>query len=583
MLRSVQLALERVEVDGEQAGSVPVTGDGPVALGPLEVVLHHQPAGEWPTTVWSIANRGDAPVPVRSVGLVHRLEHRGPLDLFANGYQSWSRTGVVRVGEATDPASTDTFALARAMHHPDQAVPPRGPLRSEAVAVLADRGATRLLVGFESGREHDGTVWVRPAGDGVEVVVQAFLGGAVLAPGEQRPLHGVVVADGDDASALLEGWAAYAGAFQGARTGEPYQVGWCSWYQYFHALDEQVLRANLARAEAWPFEVFQVDDGFQAAIGDWLVTNERFPSSVDALAADIAAAGFRPGIWLAPFLAAPGSELQRAHPDWVAQHASGRALVGNVVPEWGGAVHVLDTTRPEVLDHLERLAAQLVEMGFTYLKLDFTYAPGIEGRFADPSRTPAQRVRAGFDAIRRGAGDEAFLLGCGAPLGCTVGVVDGMRIGPDVAPAWEPQFDVPGYAEVVPATVNAWRNTLTRSFMHRRLWLNDPDCLMLRTTSTDLSPEAVETWARAVGVSGGLAVVSDDLALLGDDARRLLDDVLALGREADAEAANGRPARCGDLLDAATPGQLATSTATLEADPATARSTLRRRLPVTGA
>ena len=94
--------------------------------------------------------------------------------------------------------------------------------------------------------------------------------------------------------------------------------------------------------------------------------------------------------------------------------------------------------------------------------------------------------------------------------------------------------------------MNAWRNTLSRSFLHRRLWLNDPDCLMLRTDRTELEPEQMRAWALAVGVSGGMALVSDDLALLGADARALLDEVVALGREADARAAPAplpRPAR----------------------------------------
>ena len=56
----------------------------------------------------------------------------------------------------------------------------------------------------------------------------------------------------------------------------------------------------------------------------------------------------------------------------------------------------------------------------------------------------------------------------------------------------------------------------------------------------------MRAWALAVGVSGGMALVSDDLALLGHDARALLDEVVALGREADAGAAPAplrRPAR----------------------------------------
>ena len=90
-------------------------------------------------------------------------------------------------------------------------------------------------------------------------------------------------------------------------------------------------------------------------------------------------------------------------------------------------------------------------------------------------------------------------------------------IGPDVAPSWDlpaGAWRPPGYEDCQPATVNAWRNTLTRAFQHRRLWANDPDCLMLRTADTALSEQQVETWARAVAASGGLALLSDDLALL---------------------------------------------------------------------
>lgn len=233
---------------------------------------------------------------------------------------------------------------------------------------------------------------------------------------------------------------------------------------------------------------------------------------------------------------------------------------------------------PEVLDHLEGVARSLVAAGFPYLKLDFTYAPSIHGSFADPSRTPAQRVRAGFEAIRRGAGDHAFLLGCGAPLGHAVGVVDGMRIGPDVAPWWHPQPDQyrpPGHLGGEPATVNAWRNTLSRSFLHRRLWLNDPDCLMLRTERTRLDVEQMRAWALAVGASGGMALVSDDLALLDGDARRLLDEVVALGREVDAAT---HPPRCPDLLDADPPRRLVAAGVELVGDPDRGTAHLQGRL-----
>lgn len=211
----------------------------------------------------------------------------------------------------------------------------------------------------------------------------------------------------------------------------------------------------------------------------------------------------------------------------------------------------LDTTHPEVQAHLAHVARELVATGFTYLKLDFTFSPSLDGAWHDDRATPAERVRAGYAALRRGAGPDAFLLGCGVPLANVVGLVDGNRIGQDVAPEWSlpPERElVPGYLAIQPAVASAVGNTVARSFMHRHLWLNDPDCLLLRTERTRLTPAAIRTWADVVATSGGMALVSDDLRLLGAEARALLDDVVERGRASDERARRGSPARCLDLM-----------------------------------
>jgi alpha-galactosidase len=557
-------------------------GAGRVALGPLEVTITQPEIAGGSSRArfdWSVTNRGGAAVAVRAIGARLVLDVSPPVRVLRHGYQSWSACGGAVLGVDADPSLTPgTLRFLRMMHHADGDPAAPGELRSELVTVVRDATGDGVLVGFEGGDRHDGTLRLVERDERTaSVTAQAFLGDAVLDPGSERSLHAVVVEPGDDHAALLDSWAARVGASAGARTGAPYRVGWCSWYQYFHDVDERVVRENLARSIDWPFDVFQVDDGFQPEIGDWLDTNERFTSPLDRIASDITAAGSVPGIWLAPFLAHPNSAVARAHPDWFARWTDGeRPLVGGVNEQWGGMVWTLDTTRPEVLEHLERTSRALVECGYRYLKLDFTYAPAFDGHFADPHATPAERVRAGFDAVRRGAGDETFLLGCGAPIGPTVGVVDGMRIGPDVAPWWSPRPGAqPGYGETAPATVNAWRNTLARSFLHRRFWLNDPDCLMLRAEHTELDEASARAWALAVAASGGMAIVSDDLALLGPDARALLDEVVALGREVDDHATSSRAPRCPDLLDTDTPTRLRGGDVELVGDVSSGTATLR--------
>lgn len=540
------------------------------------IELTYSPRADETSITGSVTNRSDEALSLRAVGLVVPVSAAGgaALRMFSNGYQSWTGTGVLTMEVDHDPStSSDAPEAFRAVHHADQRAAAPGELRSELVTVLAD-GVDVVCLGALGGHHHDTTFRLRPPADpsaDAELVIEAFLGGASLAPGATRDLHDVTIGRGEPGghSALLDQWAAACGAASGARVAAPYQVGWCSWYHYFERIDSDALAINLALAAEWPFDVFQLDDGFQAAIGDWLITNERF-GDLEAVAAGIAAAGRRPGLWLAPFLAAPDSNLVATHPDWLARTEDGSApLPGWLNEAWGGVVDVLDTTHPEVQAHLEAVARELVAMGFTYLKLDFTFAPSTDGRYHDASLTPAERVRAGYDAIRRGAGDDAFILGCGAPLGHCIGVVDGMRIGADVAPSWDHDWTFPsGYLETIPATVNSYQDTVTRSFMHRRLWLNDPDCLMLRTDETQMSPDAIRTWALTVAASGGMALVSDDLSLLGADARSLLEEVTAIGRRVDDAARRGPAPACPDLLDARVPTTLASEAFRLVVDPA---------------
>jgi alpha-galactosidase len=569
----------RLVVRGEGIGrsSVDVHGSGSFVAGGIEVDVRIEDHDTDVTLKWAITNNSGNAVAIDAVAFEWNVPCGAEVRWFANGYQSWSPTGARVLGVDHDPSRhPNGFSFVRAVHHADPAVAAEGELRSEQVsAVDLGLGTGAKCIGFDGGSHHSGTIRARRSSGGVLLTVEAWLGGALLPPGAQRPLHGIHISSGTDVPALLDAWAARAGANEHARVSSPYEPGWCSWYQYFHDVTQAAIVDNLARAGDWPFTVFQVDDGYQRDIGDWLETNERFPAGVDGVAAEIARHGYTPGLWLAPFIALPTSTVATAHPDWFArQSRSDDPLPGMYHEVWGGVMWQLDTTRDDVQEHLASTARTLVEMGYRYLKLDFTFSPAMPGRFADPTRTPAERVRAGYDAVRSGAGDGTFILGCGCPLGAVVGVVDAMRIGPDVAPWWDvtaASNPLPGYDAAAPATRNAWVSTLARSFMHRRLWANDPDCLMLRTADTALSPGAARAWAYAVALSGGLALVSDDLALLGDDARALLDDVLALGRAADGAARSGPAPRCDDILDPGGPRSLSAAGTELRTDPADPR------------
>jgi alpha-galactosidase len=522
-----------------------------------------------------VRNVSERAVRLASVALGFRWAGHGSGDLrfLRHGWQSWSFTGGRALDERGEPGFS-SGAWLRGLHHAVGA-PPLDRTGWHESDLLTAIGATpsgpACVVGaLERGRAF-GVVYVRREAEDVLVEVELVVDGE-LAPGETRELERVRVALGADPSGLLEEHAEAHGRLAGARAAHPFVSGWCTWYHFFHDVAEaDVLRNVEALAAARneiPIEVVQIDDGYQRAVGDWLEASERFPRGIAPLAAEIRAAGFVPGLWTAPFCVAPQSALFAKRRDWLlGEGAGGGPFRGLVHPAWSpdGSIHVLDTSRDDATGHLRDLFRSLVQMGFLYLKLDFLYTAAMQARAEDPTLSRAARLRRGLEAIRAGAGPEAFLLGCGCPLGAAVGVVDGMRIGPDVAPSWypEPEVPIPGIEAMAPSTRSAVRNALARSFMNRRLWQNDPDCVMVRSRDTRLTREEVRTLAAAVATTGGMLVFSDDVPRLDREGRRLLREALELARHVDGLGIPGR-ARALGLLE----GEMARGVAASDADAA---------------
>ncbi|RPI10068.1 MAG: hypothetical protein EHM63_03695, partial [Actinobacteria bacterium] len=100
---------------------------------------------------------------------------------------------------------------------------------------------------------------------------------------------------------------------------------WCSWYSFYASIDEQRLAGVLGDLRGLPFDVFQIDDGWQEAIGDWQA-NARFPSGMADLASRCRGHGFEPGLWIAPFLARANSELFTGNRSMFASDGGGEPL-----------------------------------------------------------------------------------------------------------------------------------------------------------------------------------------------------------------------------------------------------------------
>ncbi|MCS7067637.1 MAG: alpha-galactosidase [Meiothermus sp.] len=306
----------------------------------------------------------------------------------------------------------------------------------------------------------------------------------------------------------------------GVRHPQPAPRVWCSWYSYYSDISESQLLQTIAGLQGLPFEVFQVDDGWQQNMGDW-EPNHKFPSGMSAIALRAQSQGLTPGLWLAPFIARPSSSLFKEHPDWFLRDEQGELVSAGT--NWGG-FYALDVTLPAVQDWLRSLIQTVRGWGYRYLKLDFLYAAALPGkRSGGASREEAYREA--LRILREAAGEDVYILACGAPIIASLGLVDGLRIGPDVAPYWDNEdrrvflHDPTG-----PSAYNALRTSLHRLWL-RPLVHTDPDVAYFRTRYNLLTP-AQRAVLQDLALVSGFKATSDPPEWLDGEEREQLREWL---------------------------------------------------------
>lgn len=315
-------------------------------------------------------------------------------------------------------------------------------------------------------------------------------------------------------------------------------TGYTSWYNLYEGISEQSIEKDLrgfAESEKRP-DVFQIDDGYENAVGDWLVMNERFPHGMKQAVDSIRKAGMLPGIWLAPFAAEKKSILVREHPDWLLRDENGRAQPGGC--NWSG-FYGLDIYNPEVRAYLQKVFDTVVrDWGYGLLKLDFLYAACLIPR---RDKTRAQVMYDGMRLLRELSGD-ALILGCGVPLAPAFGMVDYCRIGCDMTLNWLGEARLRPLHREVPSTRSTLLNTVFRRHLDGRAFRNDPDVFLLRDDNMKLTPEQRETLATVNALFGGVLFTSDNVGAYDEKKRAFYERLEALGPRSviDVKASAGK-------------------------------------------
>lgn len=354
--------------------------------------------------------------------------------------------------------------------------------------------------------------------NGGKIVVEKNLEG-VVCDGDYEALHYVVVKGGEE-----EAFDRYFALLSIPAPRVKRNCGYTSWYNYYQNISRPIIERDLQSFAKSPvkMEIFQIDDGYQTAIGDWLsVDRTKFPDGLKPIVERIHAADMKAGLWLAPVAAQMQSRVLAEHPEWFVRDKKGKIVKHG--QNWGGYC-ALDVNLPAVRDHLKHVFDVVCnDWGFDMVKLDFLCSSCFYPR-AGKSR--GQIMCETMDLLRECVGDK-LILGCGVPLFPCFGKVDYCRIGPDMGLSWRDSAYLRMTSREDVTTRYAMCNSVFRRHLDGRAFVNDPDVFLLRDSNIQLSLQQRKIIATVNKLFGNLLFVSDDLAEYDDEKRAFFAKIMA--------------------------------------------------------
>lgn len=452
----------------------------------------------------------------------------------ANGYQSWSETQALKVTERIprlNPLARPYMGLYGDAHI--QGIPRgRGHLHAWTYTHITQDSAQKPAMLIGSLNERTGfTLLLYDFKNGILTIRKDL---DTLALRHSFPALDCWVGTGE-LSKLYDAY--YKVSEIKPPTAEP-AVGWTSWYHYFNQISEEILRTNADSFQQLVAEnrasgsissqcpaYFQIDDGWQKSVGDWLSVQATFPKGMRNMALEIKDKGLSPGLWLAPFVASAKSELVRKNPEWLLKDAKGKPIRAGWNPLWGGWYYALDFYHDGVREYLSGVFHTVLDKwGFDLVKLDFLFVVALA---PPPGKTRGAVVWEAMEFLRNLVGKRR-ILACGVPLGACFGQVDYCRIGGDVHPSWQHAgMRFLGHRERAD-TLASLHSTLSRWPLNGHVFHNDPDVLILRKEKQQLNPAQQHTLLTINALLGNLLFTSDEVSTYSDLQKAEYEEALSL-------------------------------------------------------
>ena len=295
-----------------------------------------------------------------------------------------------------------------------------------------------------------------------------------------------------------------------------------TWYNYYENINEKIFDNVLKELDKqkYHFDLFQIDDGYEEHVGDWLkIDKVKFPEGLKKYVDIVHSKGMLAGIWMSPFVAEKESDIYKNHYDWLKKDENGKPyLCGS---NWS-SFYALDLDNEEVLSYIKECLNYYVDLGFDYFKLDFLYATN-KGLYKGETR--ASKTRKMYEFIRSILKDK-IIMGCGANLVQASSVFDYMRVGCDVSLIFDDVFYMKLFHRERISTKRSILDTIYRSFMNNHLFLNDPDVFVLRKNNNSLNDKQKESLIMINSIFASSMQTSDNISEYDEKTLELLDKCL---------------------------------------------------------
>lgn len=306
------------------------------------------------------------------------------------------------------------------------------------------------------------------------------------------------------------------------------KVGYTSWYNYYNRINQDIISRDLESFESSPvkMDIFQIDDGYQTAVGDWLsIDAAKFPEGMAKAAEEIHKKDILAGIWLAPFNAQRSSKIAHEHKDWLIHDDKGYHIMAGM--NWGG-YYTLDIYNPEVREYIRKVFSTVFdEWKYDMVKLDFLFSVAI---VPYGNRTRGQIMCEAVDFLRECCGLK-LILGCGVPLFPAFGKFDFCRIGADQSLVWEKNAYFATLNNEIVSTPNAVTNTIFRRHLDGRAFCNDPDVFLLRDSNIKTTMEQRKLLAKINKIFGNLLFVSDNINEYNEAQKAVFADTMSADKK----------------------------------------------------